>query len=114
MGLVTVVAVMVTPAPRLAMVWPWVQAVYWPSTARVTSICCWPVVGLEESSTGVPGFTIKPPASEAFSPCVLRVTVCGPVAASGAMEMFAVASVALLTVRLLTVMPEPKFAVVTP
>jgi hypothetical protein len=57
---------------------------------------------------------MNPLRREATSDPVVSVTVCEPGVAELAMVMFAVAEEGLLTVRLFTVIPAPKLAVVVP
>ena len=64
--------------------------------------------------TGVPAVIVKPLLRVSISLPVVRVIVRVPVAAVGAMLMVAVAEVGELTVRLATVIPAPKLAVVVP
>jgi hypothetical protein len=64
--------------------------------------------------TGIPGRIVNPFAIDATSPAVVRVTVCIPNAAAAATVIWAVAEVAPFTVRLFTVIPAPKLAVVVP
>src|SRR6267378_8368357 len=62
----------------------------------------------------VPAFTVKPLFRVSTSAPVVIVMLRAPVAAAGSMFNTAAAVVAELTVRVATVMPEPKLAVVVP
>jgi hypothetical protein len=77
------------------------------------SVCaCCPVFGTTLEMAG--GAMVKPFTSDATSPIVVIVTVCGPEFAVGLTVICADADVALFTVRLFTVTPAPKLAVVVP
>lgn len=65
-------------------------------------------------NTGVPEFTIKALGNATTSAPVATVTLRAPVAAAGSMFRTAVAEVGELLVRLLTVTPAPKSALVVP
>lgn len=57
---------------------------------------------------------LKPPVNVATSLPVVTVTSWLPIVAVGLIEMFAVACVASVTVKEVTVMPAPKLAVDVP
>ena len=63
---------------------------------------------------GGAGFTVKPAVLVAVPPGAVTETSLEPVAAEPEMEILAVIWVELLTVKELTVMPEPKLTVVAP
>jgi len=63
---------------------------------------------------GGAAFTVKPPVLVAVPPGVVTDTSLVPVVAEPEMEILAVIWVALSTVKLLTVMPEPKLTDVAP
>jgi hypothetical protein len=105
----------VIPPPKLAVVVPWVQLVNWPIRVTERFCCpCWPVFGVTETRAGAPEVTVKPLVRVSTWPPVVSVTLRAPVAALTLMLSTAVAVVAEVTVRDVTVMPTPKLAVVVP
>jgi hypothetical protein len=112
---VTVRLLTVMPAPKLAVDVPGTKCVYWPTKATLVIVCpCCPLLGVTDVTTGVPAVTEKPLVRVATSPPVVTVTSRLPVVALGEIVILAVACVASVTVRLLTVMPAPKLAVDVP
>jgi len=75
---------------------------------------CWPVLGFNSVTAGVPAVTVNPLVSVATSALVVSVTLRAPVAAAGSMFKTAVALVAELIVSgEANVIPAPKLAVVS-
>src|SRR5665213_1925630 len=100
--------------PKLAVVVPLTQLVYWPLIVTVTVALGVPMLGLIWVMTGVPARTVKPLLSETFSLPVVTSTLRAPTDAFAATVMLAVSIVVLLTVTVLTVTPEPKLTVDVP
>jgi hypothetical protein len=115
-ALATVTLFTVIPAPKLAVVVPCRKWVDCPVmfTDRVAPCC--PEFGLRFVNTGV--LVVPVTANELVavttSPPVVTVTSRAPNAAAAEIVILAVALVGLATVKLFTVIPEPKFAVVVP
>jgi len=73
-----------------------------------------PELGLTVDIVGSVALTVKPPVLVAVPPGVVTETSLAPVAAEPLMVMLAVIWVELSTVKVLTVMPEPKLTEVAP
>ena len=73
-----------------------------------------PELGLTVDIVGGAAFTVNPPDLVAVPPGVVTDTSLDPVVAAPLIVMLAVICVALSTVKLLTVMPEPKLTEVAP
>ena len=73
-----------------------------------------PELGLTVDIVGGAALTVKPPVLVAVPPGVVTETSLAPVVAEPEMVILAVICVALSTVKLLTVMPEPKLTEVAP
>jgi len=72
-------------------------------------VCPWmPLLGLTELMVGGAALTVKPPVLVAVPPGVVTETSFVPVVAEPLMVMLAVIWVELSTVKLFTVIPEPK------
>ena len=96
------------PGPKLAVVVPLTQLVYWPAMLTVTKAFGVPIFGLMTVMEGVPGNTVNPLARFRFSELVVTLTVRAPTGAFVAIVMFAVSCVGPETVMKLVVIPYPK------
>ena len=73
-----------------------------------------PLLGLTELMVGGAAFTVNPSVLVAVPPGVVTETSLAPVVAEPLMLMLPVICVELSTVKLLTVIPEPKLTDVAP
>ena len=86
-----------------------------PVIATLVMVCPWmPLLGLTVLIVGGAWLTVKPPVLVAVPPGVVTETSLVPVVAEPEMVMLAVIWVELSTVKLLTVMSEPKLTEVAP
>ena len=103
------------PGPKVAVVVLLMKCVNRPTI--VTFVIIWPCdpeLGVRLKMDGGVPFTVNPLARIATSPPVVSVTLWVPTGALSWMVKLTVALVALLTLTLPTVIPEPKSAVVVP
>jgi hypothetical protein len=113
-ALVIVVLFTVTPAPKFAAVFPFTQFVDKPVRVIVLVWPCASDVGLMELSDAGGEAIVKLLPAVAVSPRVVKVTEFTCALALAAMVTFAVAEVELFTVSVLTEIPCPNPAIVTP
>ena len=109
----TVTVRLLMPAPKFTVGVVWVNFMYWLSRPTLKFACCAALVGLADSSRGVPTCTTKPLLSAADSPPVWAVRLRRPVGAS-AVKLRVRSAVVAVTVDGLSVavMPEPRLKVV--